>query len=269
MLISDEVHHASSETLFDLVQRFPAFYRLGYSATPEWDEALFPYITAVVGPIVHRTSPEDTKEHLFDPNVVVLETDFERQYVPTHMDGHRRISNNYREIAGDLIRDDHRNKLIAKTALDDASQGHCVLITTQRTEHVAEIIRAISEDWWGYKGISSIFELTGKQSHEYEVIRTCIANTDFGVILVSTIANEALDIPRLDRLIMAYPARNVRLIEQQIGRIRRQAPKKTDALVYDVLDVGIGVMKAQYQERAQKLYMRRRWPVERRERVVA
>lgn len=272
MVILDEVQHSSNASLQELVPRFTAFYRLGVSATPEWDGSLFPMIEAVVGPIIHRTQAVDVAEVLVMPRVVVVPTTFEREYIPTHMEGRRRIQNNYSSVLmADLIVDTDRNWLIAKTALDEAEEGHHVLITTRRTEHVRHLVEVLHDrlslstpNPW-----SRLFVLTGKQSARYESIRQQIAGAQEGTILVSTIADEALDIPRLGRLIMAFPARRVPLVEQQIGRIRRPFPGKTDAIAFDIYDEQIGVMRGQYRDRMQQLYLRRHWPTERREVVAA
>jgi superfamily II DNA or RNA helicase len=78
-----------------------------------------------------------------------------------------------------------------------------------------------------------------------------IDRTSTGCVLLSTIADEALDIPRLDRLIMPYPTANTALVQQRIGRIARPHPNKKDAVVYDICDGLVSVLKKQFQKRAQ------------------
>lgn len=255
MLLVDEVHHASAETLMDLVQRFPAFYRFGLSATPVWDKLLFPYIEAAIGPIVHRTFAKDIGEVLVKPSIVVVPTTFEFEFERTRMRGHYRVQNNYTEMMAELCGNDHRNDQIAGIAIEESSRGHHVLVTSRRLEHIEQMrSRLVNRE-------VSLFVLTGKSSREYESVREAIANAEGGTVTLSTIADEALDIPRLDRLIMAFPARRVKLVEQQIGRIMRPAPGKTDAIVYDFYDEKIGVCKGQFRDRQQQLYLRSRWTV--------
>ena len=50
------------------------------------------------------------------------------------------------------------------------------------------------------------------------------------------LAKEGLDIPCLDRLVLATPTRNKVIVQQSIGRIQRPAPGKTEALVIDLVD---------------------------------
>lgn len=94
-VIVDEVHHSSSDSLSEILQKFPAFYRLGVSATPRWDPLLFPIVEAVVGPIIHRTLPEEIGGALMTPTVRLLESDFKMRYVGTSFRGGKRQQNNY------------------------------------------------------------------------------------------------------------------------------------------------------------------------------
>lgn len=49
-------------------------------------------------------------------------------------------------------------------------------------------------------------------------------------------ADEGLDIPRLDRVHLTYPSRAEGKIEQQVGRIQRAFPGKKRAVVHDYVD---------------------------------
>lgn len=78
-----------------------------------------------------------------------------------------------------------------------------------------------------------------------------VARADRGrCVLFSTIADEALDIPRLDTLVLAFPGRNVEKYKQKIGRIERSHPDKLAPLVIDFSD-DCSVFAGQLQERRQ------------------
>lgn len=55
-------------------------------------------------------------------------------------------------------------------------------------------------------------------------------------MLLIGLAKEGLDIPRLDRLILASPHRDKATIIQSVGRIERTFETKKEALVYDLVD---------------------------------
>ena len=63
------------------------------------------------------------------------------------------------------------------------------------------------------------------------------------------LAKEGLDIPRLDRLVLATPTRNKVIVQQSIGRIQRPAPGKTEALVLDIVDEKTPQLLTQYKQR--------------------
>lgn len=63
------------------------------------------------------------------------------------------------------------------------------------------------------------------------------------------LAKEGLDIPCLDRLVLATPTRNKVIVQQSIGRIQRPAPGKTGALVIDLVDEKTPQLLVQYKQR--------------------
>ena len=63
------------------------------------------------------------------------------------------------------------------------------------------------------------------------------------------LAKEGLDIPCLDRLVLATPTRNKVIVQQSIGRIQRSAPGKTEALVIDLVDEKTPQLMVQYKQR--------------------
>lgn len=59
---------------------------------------------------------------------------------------------------------------------------------------------------------------------------------ELSVCTATTIADEGLDIPRLDTLIMATPSSSLGRVEQRVGRIMRPATDKQAPLVFDLRD---------------------------------
>lgn len=257
-VIVDEVHHCAADSLSNVTEGLDAFYRFGCSATPRWDPLLFPIIEASVGPIIHRILPAQVGSSLISPTVRVIETDFAMAYKATIRFKGRRQQNNFAEIMAALVADPARNDLLAKIARDEALDGHHVLIVTRRIEHVRQLVSRLESD---FDLGNDLNVLTGAQTGaDARRIAHTIDQAQSGTILVSTVAEEALDFPKLDRLIMAYPLRRLPLIEQQVGRILRPVPRKESATVYDIADPKTSVLRAQRTERM-KLYARRGWKI--------
>jgi len=261
MVIIDECHHlCSADTLIDLVQRFPARYRFGCSATPDSDPDLFPIASAVIGPVVHESTPEEIGEHLVIPSVKVVKTDFEFPYRPTVRAGNKVIRNNYNNMMGFLQSSKRRNRIIMKEVYREAVEGHKCLVVSKRKLHFHNLYEVMNQEYPELNLFS--FELTGDNSSHYADIKNKIENSSEGSVLFSTLADEGTDIPCMDRIFLTYPGRKLRGYEQAIGRIMRPHPKKKDAIVYDFRDANVSILNSQYRFRAQNIYNKKNYKVE-------
>jgi superfamily II DNA or RNA helicase len=271
MVIWDENHHLSAETAFELIQKFPAYYRFGCSATPDTDKDLFPIIRAVIGPVVKHSSPEEIGNHLVTPLVRVIKTEFDFPYRPTIREGKKIFRNNYNSLLKALEGDENRNILITNIALENALEGHTCIILSKRKKHLENLAKEIQNcinafcEEWKLNGIEPaeviLNVLTGNNSSDYDDIKNDIDSYECGSILFSTLAFEGTDIPRLDRLFLAYPGRKLRGYEQAIGRIMRPHSEKADAIVYDFRDVNVSILNSQYRLRAQQLYHKKKYEI--------
>lgn len=257
-VVTDECHHAQSETMVELVQKFPAYYRFGCSATPGSDKDLFPITRAIIGPVVHNSSREEIGDHLVTPSVRVIKTEFDFPYRPTVREGKKIFRNNYNSMMNDLERDHNRNSMIADMAMEDLENGHQCLVVSKRKRHIRNIFHCLKNNYQNYDGI---FELTGDNSDQYKVIAENIDQRDTGSITFSTLAEEGTDVPAWDRLFLAYPGRKLRGYEQSIGRIMRTHPNKTDAIVYDFRDHNVSILNSQFRDRMQTLYHKKKYEV--------
>jgi superfamily II DNA or RNA helicase len=282
-LVIDEDHHATSDTLQEIIQRFTARYRWGVSATPRRDEDFWPILVALLGPIVHETTHEDAGEALVTPSVRVLESGFEFDYRPTQIVeridpktgevviSHRtgkpmqdRVQNNYNELLKELGLSFMRNHLISMWAEREANEGHHVLIVSRRKDQLRHLRDLLPPDHHP-RGVPTMMLLGGEPGSKKEEIQGDIerySERGQGTILLSTVAEEGVDIPRLDRLFLVFPFRNTEIVKQPIGRIMRPHPKKTDAVVYDIWDKKIGLLADQYRGRRQQVYNKQGWDVE-------
>lgn len=260
MVVWDETHHISASTPFELIQRFPAYYRYGCSATPDSDPDLFPVISAVIGPVVHESSLKEIGEHLVIPSVRVISTEFEYPYRPTFRRGHKVIRNNYSRMIQALESDVHRNSLIVENVLKEFRDGHACLVLSSHKKHLDFLYHMFHEALLKEE-MDRIFLLTGDNSKEFREIADEIDRIEDGSILLSTLATEGTDVAKLDRLFLTYPGRKLRGYEQAIGRIMRIHPKKTDAIVYDFRDAKMSLLNNQFRDRMQQIFNKRGYNV--------
>ena len=256
-VVLDEAHAVSARTYVETMERFPAKYRFGLTATPDRRRGWFPLVTATIGPVISTIAPQELEQTgvLHKPSVVKVDTDFGFTFWGNHNvncfqtcqvprckkngadHGHR---TNYPALTKELAGDIGRAKLVASIASKEAEKGHAVLVLSKRLRHL-DLIRDYIE------GDFSVMMMTGQ--HDAESRASTRARIDEGAcVVLSTVADEALDAPRLDRVILAWPTRNEAMVTQQVGRILRAHPEKTDAIVFDLVD-STGVGDNQWRER--------------------
>lgn len=241
----DEQHHIVADTYYKIVSNFPAKYRIGLSATKGKSDAKKKISELVFGPTIYRTEGLDIK-----PEVMVHDTNFEFDYKPTVKKGKRVLRNNYNKLIEKIISDEDRNNLIAAQIETYFIFHKSQLVVSRRIKH----LNSIRNKCIGL-GVSegNTFMLTGKESTDerLEVYKHAESGR---IVIFSTIADEALDIPRLDTLHLTFPSRNPETVKQQIGRIVRDHEEKASAIIHDYRDINVGVLYNQFQTRLRKLY---------------
>jgi superfamily II DNA or RNA helicase len=268
----DECHHLPATTFMHTVQQFPARYRIGVSATPDM-QGVLPIMEAAIGDVFHTTPKQLLVERgiLVKPRVMAVQTDFSFNFWPTHPgpDTTRKEKvcryaqagctrrgavhrNNYTDFIKAVVNDPDRNEVIARIASFREAAGHCVLVISDRLEHLRDIRELCIH--LGNRSEENMIMFTGEQegTERMEIAE----RADKGrCVLFSTIANEALDIPRLDTIIFAYPGRNPLKYEQRVGRVERQHPQKNDAWVIDFID-DMSLSRGQFEDRRKQVYLK-------------
>lgn len=237
----DEMHHVPANTYSSVLQRFPARWRIGASATPDMHEEWMPLAHAVLGEIVHETTYAELEDEgvTVKPRVVAVRSDFD---YPFRRDARGR--NNYTQMVGALAIDQARNSRIADVL--EREKGHHVLVVSDRLEHLRQLrAYAWSRGWDPW----DMHDFTGKQTRQQRKEIVSKITDSKQSLTFSTIAREALDVPPFDRIVLAWPVKNTGAVEQYIGRIRRTFPGKSDAVVYDVFDQRVGVLRNQFKKR--------------------
>jgi superfamily II DNA or RNA helicase len=246
----DECHHATAETYNKILNRFSARYRFGVSATPD-KTGDFELAVNVLGPIIHVVKPSEV-DSLQKPVVIRVPTQFKFRF-RGHKNRYQR--SNYPEMIEAIVTDPERNKIIVETVM--AERGHHQLLVTKRLEHI-QILGDLLLDA-GFD--EPLMTLTGKDSNEYRENAVEQIGSHPGLML-STLADEALDIPRLDRMHLVFPQRNAGLVVQQVGRVERKHPDKTEALIFDYVDGQVGPLEAQWKTRKLEVYLPRGYKIE-------
>lgn len=244
----DECHHVSASSYIKTVGNMRAKHRIGVSATPTRNDGLELVSQLILGPVLHRIT-SDSLEHskfLMKPSIRRVETRFNHPFWSTgkvmaeqkcpvprckKQGTNHYHKNNYGNVIAKLVEDDYRNGEIVREIV--SYRDNTNLVVSDRLEHLDRLYHLCASE--SLLDPERLYMLTGRETSKErdEVYRLAGYGS---CVIFSTIAKEALNIPRLDRLHLAWPIKKEHLLEQQIGRITRAHPDKRDAIVIDYVD---------------------------------
>lgn len=242
----DECHHATAETYNRIVDTFSSRFRMGVSATPD-KSGEFQLATKVLGPIICDTDPA-TVDALQKPIVYKVPTKFGFGF-KSHARG-----SNYSQMISALAEDAERNHLIAQNIINNG--GHHQLVISKRLKHLEAVKEILEKERFP----DPVVTIVGKDDNEHRRSAKALAEVEPCVIL-STLADEAMDIPRLDRLHLIFPQKNTGLVTQQVGRVERVHDEKHDAFIFDYCDLNIGPLENQWRSRRFEVYESRGYEI--------
>jgi superfamily II DNA or RNA helicase len=212
-VIVDEAHHigaaAFSQTMFKLCPR----YTLGLTATPERKDGLTNILYWFMGPEFFRVQRKNQDTTRVE--TVMFDDPLFREAPPVSRFGKINMAG----MVTQLTEIPSRNQKILSLvrALDPSRR---VLLLSDRREHCFWLCENLQE---------SALYLGGMKEEELDV-------SSRAKIIVATysMAQEGLDIPVLDTLVMTTPHSDV---TQAVGRIMRETPGKVNApLIIDIVD---------------------------------
>ncbi|MEO6638808.1 MAG: DEAD/DEAH box helicase, partial [Ginsengibacter sp.] len=243
LVILDEAHHAPAVTFQGVLAKVPAKFRLFLTATPEREDGLTPIMHWMAGPVVYA---KDTIElmaegFLMRPDVVIVESAFAFTY-----DGPTKRAGDALNEA--LEKDEARNALIVGIANLDAAEGETVLVLSDRRSHCRLLGRMLKS-----AGVAHhvVLGTTAKKTRKGAIEE--LRAGEVPVLVATSLADEGLDVRRLSRVILAWPARAKGRTQQRLGRLMRHWPAKEPKL-YDIVDNGVDTLKRRASER-RKVYV--------------
>ncbi|MFA7329841.1 MAG: DEAD/DEAH box helicase [Candidatus Delongbacteria bacterium] len=228
-LILDEGHHAPASTFDRVVAASPAAWRLALTATPEREDGLTPKLLHTFGPILHETRQEDLlgAGYLVPAVIHEVHTNFTFPY---------QGAEDYQALAEALARDEDRRRLVLDTleALYQDEERVVLVLSTRVEDHLFPLFEAAK-----VRGIQGEL-LAGKVKKDARrLIRRAVREGHVRVLFASTVADEGLNIPELNTLLLTFPAKAEGRVEQRVGRVMRAAPGKTRGDVYDFIDSAV------------------------------
>lgn len=240
LVLLDEAHHCPATTFTDVLKRFPAAFRFGLTATPNRRDGLAPFMTAVIGPVRHEITAEDLR------NAGVLVTP-EIRWVPT---GFFSGCDEWVDLMGALTEDQGRNVLVLNLIESLIDDGRRIIALSERVAHVERLAGILN----GRRpGVAALITGTmGKKAREAAM--QSMRNGEARVLFATRLADEGLDMPDLDALVLLTPSRDAGRTTQRAGRILRSVPGKSQPVIYDLVDASIGLLASQARTRFFECY---------------
>lgn len=229
-VVVDEVHSLCARVFSAAMRRVPARRMLALSATPERRDgmhAALPWLCGVEVARLSRTWERVTVCRLTYTNPAAKAI--------TAPDGRIMLA----RMITQLCSDDARTRCIAQRVWQLHKDGRCVLVLTERVEHMTQlqgaITRCTGEPTGALCGATPQDERASAAAHR---------------IMVATypMCRQGFDKAQLDTLVMATP---VTSIEQCVGRILRPHPDKKTPTVIDVVDP-YSIFMGEYRKRARQ-----------------
>lgn len=256
-VILDECHHVSARTYMETVQKFASHYRFGLSATPDKNETLS-VAKLILGPIIAKVTKAQLREEgwITKPKVRIVKSSFDFPYVGSYRSPIGKfVRNNYMSMMEAIVEDRDRNRLILDLLRHYADRGRTILVTSRRIKH----LELLYDKWFLYTNAAN---RSPSYPHPVMLVGTMSAKDrqeaiwqiEQGTVVFSTLADEALDIPLLDTIVLTYPSTKPDVVKQQIGRIERMHDDKKSSLVIDITDPVIPVLRQQGYRRRVMLY---------------
>jgi superfamily II DNA or RNA helicase len=244
-VVWDEVHHLPARTFYSVSLHLPARYRFGLSATPEKKVGWERLVTFALGDVVvsHDRTELEQAGAIVTPDARVIPSDFDYPY---------NTPDDWHDLLHAVVHDQDRCQLIALVLAAGMASGRSVLLAGQRLDFLHNV-RNLLLQGINAESLPLLIGETKDRSAVYERV------AKGACALFSTLAGEALDLPRLDGLVIAYPYRNDGAVEQLVGRLSRPHDAKAAPRVVDLCDEQ-GVLGAQHNRR-RSVYARLGMPV--------
>jgi len=240
-VIIDEGHHAEAKSYEQLLSSLKnAYYRIALSATPfrSWagkaHDPTFLKVQAYTGPPVATMSLSEG----VDTGRIVPVNVFIVGGLPPKVEKPLNYREDYDE---NIVRNHLRNSAIAQAARALRLSGPTVVLV-QRIEHGSDLANRI--------GCPFISGQTEGRADYYSAFKS--GGVD--CLVISSIANEGLDLPNIDHLLLAGDNNADHILIQQLGRGMRASTGKVEltAMEFPVMSKYLGA----HARRRRRLYER-------------
>lgn len=231
-IVVDEGHRicgtpAQLGMFYKVINALSCRYKYALTATPfrnikGTEKALF----SLIGPIICEVPKEVVSERTIKAEIQPIYTDFKISRDAKKTDG----TIDYSKLTTFLSEDEDRNEIILDILKE--CKNNYTLVLGDRLTQLSYLQEKIG---YGVK-IDGTMTSKKKKAQREQYIQDMRDGKENLLFATYGLAKEGLDIPRLDRLILASPHRDKATIIQSVGRVERKFEGKKTPLVYDIVD---------------------------------
>ncbi len=235
------MQHAPASTFQAVLWRLPARWRVGLTATPDREDGLGPLVDLTLGDRLFEIGYRELVDagYLEAPEVRPIFTNFTFEYGSPE---------DHARCLAALAMDETRNALIADLVAREAREGRAVLVLSGRVDHCHHLAELVDR-----RGVVAEALVGPTPRAERRTLLDDFRAGKIDVLIASTLADEGLDIPRLERIVLTYPGRTRGRTTQRLGRLMRPHPGKRQPILFAVVDANVPVLYRQFRER-RRLY---------------
>lgn len=218
----DECHHLPADSCYSLAMKTEnSRWRFGLSATPYRSDRQDMLLEAALGPKLYRVNASllIEKGFLVPPRIRFLSVP--RMRVLSEPPDYQAVFSDY------VVENGNRNRLIVENARQLASLKQSSLILVSQVRH-GQILHEMMPEAPLIQGAD---KAEARQSLFRELERKQVLT-----VIATTLADEGLDIPSLNCVILASGGKSESRALQRLGRALRVAPHKKEATIIDFYD---------------------------------
>lgn len=228
-IIVDECHRvcgtpAKAGMFYKVINKLVARYKYGLTATPYrnakgTEKAMF----CLIGKTITELEKDVIGDRIIPATIIKTKTEFDE--IPEEcqeVDGTIKYAN----LTTAISQDAKRNNLIIDLLYK--CKDNYTLVLTDRVEQMYYLQRQLC--------YGNVIDGKTRKDRREQAIQEVRDGKERVLFATYGLAKEGLDIPRLDRMILASPHRDKATIVQAIGRIERKFENKVKPICYDLVD---------------------------------
>ena len=248
VIIVDECHRVcGSPTQLSMFSKvlnsLSARHKYGLSATVHRADGMIKATFALIGDVVYTVPDDAIADKVLRVGIMPITTGVPISRDCLNTDG----TLNYAKLINYLCADVYRCTVVRNYIIRDSDKS--CLILSDRLEHLETIMNLLPSHLRD-KAVMISGKMTskkGKAEREQAIEDMRIGKKKY-LFATYSLAKEGLDIPCLERLLLATPQKDYAVITQSIGRVARVCEGKADPIVYDFVD-NIGYLQKMFKKR--------------------